>query len=152
MVSKNYINNKRFYDVLRQYRLEREESIETGEKEPQIPEYIGEAIYLIATRLARKSKFSGYTYKDEMIADGLEDGIRAVDKFDYEKYQNPFAYFTTVIYYAFVRRIKKEQKSLYIKHKCLEKALIDGEGGSINIDTDYMNNFVTNYEKREKIE
>lgn len=39
------------------------------------------------------------------------------ENFDPTKSSNPFAYFTQIIYFAFLRRIQKEKKQLYIKYK-----------------------------------
>lgn len=87
---------------------------------PPIPEYVAECILAIANRLALKPNFSGYTYKDDMIGDAIENCIQYVDNFDPTKSKNPFAYFTQIIYYAFLRRIDKEKKQTYIKFKSLE--------------------------------
>ena len=41
--------------------------------------------------------------------------------FDPEKSKNPFAYFTQMIYYAFLRRIEREKKQAFIKFKLMEE-------------------------------
>lgn len=95
---------------------------------PNIPDEIGLIIYKIANKLSNSPKFANYTFKDEMIADGIENCIQYIDNFDPEKSNNPFAYFTQIIYWAFVRRIKKEKQYLYIKYKSIEKSLGENEG------------------------
>jgi len=82
---------------------------------------------MIATKLATKANFSGYTYKDEMICDALENCVVAVHSFNPEKSKNPFAYFTQIIWYAFLRRIEKEKKQTYVKYKSLEQLVVDAE-------------------------
>ena len=97
-----------------------------------------------------------------MISDGIENCVNYIRNFNPEKSNNPFAYFTQIIYYAFLRRIQREKKQLYIKHKSLERSVIfdelatTGEGGEqgdqsayVNLDTPYMNDFVENFEKKE---
>jgi hypothetical protein len=100
-----------------------------------------------------------------MISDGLENAIQALGNFDPEKSSNPFAYFTQIIWYAFLRRIEKEKKQMYIKHKVIENSVIlgtameknDGDSGDaafIDLNNDYMNNFVQNFEdtmERKKV-
>jgi hypothetical protein len=93
-----------------------------------------------------------------MISDGIENAVMCVRNFDPEKSKNPFAYFTQVIYFAFIRRIQKEKKQLYVKHKVVENSVMTGQavnasehsdvGGAayIDLNNDYMNNFVENYE------
>ncbi len=94
-----------------------------------------------------------------MISDGIENCVSYINNFDPEKSQNPFAYFTQIIYYAFLRRIQKEKKQLYIKHKSLEQSvlfnqLVEGDdrgiGNNLDFQTDYMNDFVKNFESKEQ--
>ena len=115
--AKNYINNKTLYTAMIEYRSKLEESIKNGTDKPIIPNYIAQSILLICNNLAKKPNFSGYTYKQEMISDGIIDCIAAVDNFDPDKTNNPFAYFTQIAWNAFIRRITREQKQLYLKHK-----------------------------------
>ncbi len=98
---------------------------EFGDEIPVASDYIGVAVNQIANRLATRPNFSGYTYKDEMISDGIENAFMALGNFDPEKSNNPFAYFTQIIWFAFLRRIEKEKKQSYIKRKALENFYID---------------------------
>lgn len=156
---RNYVNNPEFLQAIMKYKKACQEAEDCGDDPPQVPNYIGECIYQISTRLATKPNFSGYTYKDEMISDGLENAIQALNNFNPEKSQNPFAYFTQIIWYAFLRRIDKEKKQVYIRHKVTESSVIQGtaiekESGDsgtpayIDLSNDYMNDFVSTYEKR----
>ena len=106
------------------YRRLYDESLIAGAPRPIVSRYIGECIMLIATRLATRPNFVGYSYKDEMISDGIENCLAYIHNFNPEKSTNPFAYFTQIIYYAFLRRIQKEKKQLYIKHKSFENSMI----------------------------
>jgi len=118
----HYVDNKKLYTEMIVYLNKLNEAKEQGLKDkdlPRIPEYVGKTIYLIATRLATKPNFAGYSYKDEMISDGIENCLTYLHNFDPDKSKNPFAYFTTIIYYAFLRRIQREQKQQYIKQKSL---------------------------------
>lgn len=63
----------------------------------------------MSERLASRHNFSGYTYKDEFISDGVLRAVEAFKSFDPAKSSNPFAYFTKVIYRTFIQRIKKEK-------------------------------------------
>lgn len=120
----NYIDNKKFYTEMVIYRRLCDEAKEAGEERPVVSRYIGECIMMIATRLATRPNFVGYSYKDEMISDGIENCLAYIHNFNPEKSTNPFAYFTQIIYYAFLRRIQKEKKQLYIKHKSFENSMI----------------------------
>ena len=60
-----------------------------------------------------------------MISDGIENCVQYIHNFNPERSQNPFAYFTQIIHYAFLRRIQKEKKQLEIKNKIIERTGFD---------------------------
>jgi len=116
----HYVNNAEFLKALIQWKKDCVDAEDSGEPHPpRIPNYIGECIMKIATRLSTRPNFNNYTYRDDMILDGIENCIQYLHNFDPEKSKNPFAYFTQIIYYAFLRRIMKEKKQAYIKSKIL---------------------------------
>lgn len=119
-----YVDNKKLFEEMSKFITKCESAEAAGDQRPKIPEYIGECIFKIATRLATKPNFASYTYKDEMISDGIEVCIRYIHNFNPEKSNNPFAYFTQIIYYAFLQRIQKEKKQAYIKAKSFENSAI----------------------------
>ena len=118
MASKNYVNNKRFSDELIAYKKALSESNDPDSI--PIPDYVGECIMEIATRLGRKPNFMNYTYIDDMIMDAVENCIRELEKFDHTRPTrtgkvNAFGYFTQICIYAFLRRIQKEKRQSEIK-------------------------------------
>jgi hypothetical protein len=156
----HYVDNKQLYQSIVEYRTGVLESKKNGTPKPKIPEYIGECVLLIANRLSTKPNFINYPFREEMVSDGIENCICYIDNFDPFKSDNPFAYFTQIIYFAFLRRIQKEKKQLYIKHKTLENSLIFNElitqGGSEDKDitssltdltNDNMFDFIKSFEE-----
>ena len=119
--SEHYVNNKEFLAALIKLREDREIAEIRGKDKPRIPRYIGECFLKIATHLSFKPNFVNYMFKEDMISDGIENCVQYIHNFNPEKSQNPFAYFTQIIHYAFLRRIQKEKKQLEIKNKILEK-------------------------------
>ncbi len=136
--SEHYVNNKELLEALINYRSRIERSyLEKFGKDltvqdkserakrwpgkPQITNYLGECFLKIATHLSFKPNFVNYMFKDDMICDGIENCVQYIHNFDPAKSQNPFAYFTQIIHYAFLRRIQKEKKQLEIKNKILER-------------------------------
>lgn len=157
----NYIDNKKFYAEMIIYRRMYDESVAAGEPRPIVSRYIGECIMLIATRLATRPNFVGYSYKDEMISDGIENCLAYIHNFNPEKSTNPFAYFTQIIYYAFLRRIQKEKKQLYVKYKSYEQfGVLDDneksdleENGMVSAQFEMYENiseFIDNYEETNR--
>ena len=118
----HYIDNKEFYAAIVEYKKKVKDAEASGESIPAVPEYIGKCFLDIATGLSFRPNFINYTYKDDMISDGIENCLQYCHNFNEEKSNNPFAYFTQIIYYAFIRRIEKEKKQSYIRHKMTEKA------------------------------
>lgn len=152
----NYVNNAQFLAAIIEYKAQIREAEDAGEESPPVPKYIGECIYQIANRLAFRPNFINYSYRDEMISDGLENAIAVVDKFNPEKSSNPFGYFTQIIYFAFIRRIHREKKQTMIKYRSITNAMINGQlaepgqdGASFYADVtnDHMNDFMEKYEE-----
>jgi hypothetical protein len=123
----HYVNNRQMYETLVVYIKSVNDAESRNEIPPRIPEYLGECIYLICNKLSLKPQFSGYTWRDEMISDGIENCIVAMDNFDPSKSDNPFAYFTMIAWNAFIRRIQREKKQTYIKHKNMQNSFIVDE-------------------------
>ena len=119
------MNNKEFLAALIKLREDREIAEIRGNEKPRIPRYIGECFLKIATHLSFKPNFVNYMFKEDMISDGIENCVQYIHNFNPEKSQNPFAYFTQIIHYAFLRRIQKEKKQLEIKTKIIERTGFD---------------------------
>lgn len=119
--SEHYVSNKDFHQALVEYKKMVDDAKDRNLPKPKIPNYIGECFLKIATHLSYKPNFVNYMFKDDMICDGIENCIQYIHNFDVTK-KNPFAYFTQVIYYAFLRRIAKEKKQLEIKSKIIERS------------------------------
>lgn len=121
-----YINNKEFYNRYCVWKTEYRKAIFENRTTPIITEELGEAVILICSNLARKSNFSSYSYRDEMIDDGIEACIKAIPKFDETNYANIFAYFTSIAFNAFVKRIKIEKKHQKIKLELIKDSFYEG--------------------------
>jgi len=116
----HYIDNKRFLEDISNHREIVQKAKKEGIKPPGVTEYIGQCFLDIANNLAKKPNFANYSFKEEMIGDAVENCIMYATNFDPLKSTNPFAFFTQITFYAFLRRIQKEKKQLYIKLKCFE--------------------------------
>jgi hypothetical protein len=155
-VTKNYVNNADLLSALVRYKKQCKEAEDSGDVLPKVPDYIGQCIMQIATRLATKPNFYNYTYKEDMIMDGIENCLLYINNFDPEKSSNPFAYFTQIIWYAFLRRIQKEKKQMYIRFKSSHDMISMGatyEGGDeirlhLNTSAEYINSFIEDYEMK----
>tara|TARA_B100000575_G_scaffold40992_1_gene28607 strand:+ start:639 stop:1136 length:498 start_codon:yes stop_codon:yes gene_type:complete len=120
-----YVNNKEFLEAITVYRNSVLKARDDGTTRPRVPNYIGSCFLKIATHLSYKPNFVNYMFREDMICDGIENCLQYIDNFNPEKSSNPFAYFTQIIYYAFLRRIQKEKKQMEIKNKILEKSGYD---------------------------
>ena len=123
--SEHYVNNKEFLYAIVAYKKDIKDAEEAGLPKPVIPRYIGECFLKIATHLSYKPNFVNYMFKDDMVCDGIENCVQYINNFNPEKSTNPFAYFTQIIHYAFLRRIQKEKKQLEIRQKIIERSGFD---------------------------
>ena len=161
----HYVDNAKFLEEMIEYKRQYYISKNNDEELPIISEYLGSVFLKIAQRLSFRPNFINYAFKDDMISDGIENCLHYIHNFDPEKSSNPFAYFTQIIYYAFIRRIQKEKKQLYIKYKSMQN--YDTIPGYMDIDKtndvpnpigDYKNSdfrivvdeFVDTFEKSKK--
>ena len=131
-----YVNNKELLEAMTSYRERVIYAKEQDKPKPRVSNYVGDCFLKIATHLSYKPNFVNYPFREDMICDGIENCLQYIDNFDPEKSKNPFAYFTQIIYYAFLRRIQKEKKQLEIKQKILDHSdastvmQIDDSGGT----------------------
>ena len=123
--SEHYVNNKELLAALIDYRAEVAVAKSKDLPKPRISNYHGSCFLKIATHLSYKPNFVNYMFRDDMISDGIENCVQYIHNFDPNKSKNPFAYFTQIIHYAFLRRIQKEKKQLEIKTKIIEKTGYD---------------------------
>ena len=123
--SEHYVNNRELLEALIVYRAKVANAKENDLPKPRITKYLGECFLKIATHLSYKPNFVNYMFREDMISDGIENCVQYIHNFDPEKSKNPFAYFTQIIHYAFLRRIQKEKKQLEIKTKIIEKTGFD---------------------------
>ena len=126
----HYVDNKRFLQAMIEHRTKVQKAEEKKRKAPEVTNYIGECFLKIANHLSYRPNFINYTYRDDMISDGIENCLQYMRNFNPEKSNNPFAYFTQIIYYAFIRRIQKEKKQQDVKAK-----LIATSGSEMMLDT-----------------
>ena len=137
----HYVNNKEFLIAMVEYKDKCNKAEARGRKKPPVTNYIGECFLKIANHLSYRPNFINYTFRDDMISDGIENCLQYLGNFNPEKSNNPFAYFTQIIYYAFIRRIQKEKKQTTIKHKLIMDANYDDMTLQPGEDRDFKNQF-----------
>jgi len=120
--SEHYVNNKEFLAAIVEYKYLIKLAEEQEKSRPIIPRYLGECFMKIARHLSYKPNFVNYMFKEDMISDGIENCVQYINNFNPEKSSNPFAYFTQIIHYAFLRRIQKEKKQLEIRQKIIDRS------------------------------
>ena len=135
-----YVNNKEFLEAITVYRNAVIKAREAEDPRPRVPNYIGECFLKIATHLSYKPNFVNYMFREDMICDGIENCVQYIKNFDPAKSSNPFAYFTQIIHYAFLRRIQKEKRQMDIRTKIIERSGFDevfSSDGDIYNTSDY---------------
>ncbi len=126
----HYVNNAEFSQAVVDYVMTVQEAKKEFQVLPIVPDYIAQCFLRIAEGLSHKSNFIRYTYREEMVMDGVENCLKAIENYNIEAATrtgkpNAFAYFTQIVWYAFLRRIAKEKKQQDIKLKYLTKSGIE---------------------------
>lgn len=148
-VKHDYIDKKQFHAEMTKYRISAIEAEANGLEKPRINNYLGNCFYMICEKLSYRPNFVNYSFREEMVGDAIENCLAAVDNFDpNEQKQNPFGYFSLIAWRAFVRRIQKEKKYTYTKHKAFQNSglydqLASGDDANI-VGINQMNNEVSN--------
>lgn len=145
-----YVDGERFLNALVDYKKAVKAAKKADLDKPQIPTYLGECFLKIAEHLSCSPSFSRYSYRDEMISDGVENCLMYFENFNPntisqskkgnnfgKKTKGPFPYFTQIIYHAFCRRIAKEKKQQYIKAKSVTQSDVLNELMA-NVDDDVV--------------
>ena len=148
----HYVNNKEFLQAMKDWRNKCEQAKKDGKQPPPITNYIGECFLKIANHLSYRPNFINYTFRDDMISDGIENCLQYLDNFNPKTSNNPFAYFTQIIYYAFVRRIQKEKKQITIKQRMIQEANYDDMALQPGEDRDFKNQFTEFLQKNMPME
>jgi len=149
----HYVDNKKFLQAMTEYRDKCNKAEEKGRKKPPVTNYIGECFLKIANHLSYRPNFINYTYRDDMISDGIENCLQYMSNFDPDKSNNPFAYFTQIIYYAFIRRIQKEKKQMQVKAKIIANAGVENMMDQLaGDDTHYQSQMLDFLQRNSKEE
>ena len=118
----HYVDNEEFLVAMVAWKVTLSEAESSGASKPGFTVYNGKWFSDIETQPSYRPNFIGYSYREDMISDVIENCLMYCYNFDPAKSSNPFSYFTQIIYYAFLRRIQKEKKQQYIKFRCFEAA------------------------------
>lgn len=156
---RNYINNRDLYESLRDYRNQVLDALENGKPKPQVSEYIGDCFIKLANNLAKKDNFRRYSHIDIMIDSGIEVALKRIDNFDPDKYDNPFGYFTTIMWNEFIQKIKEEENHTYVKYRgfrdndglCGEMKNDGSKQQNTKIDFAIIDDYIKNFEDKRKI-
>ena len=148
----HYVNNKEFLAAMTEYCKDVNRAKRNKKPKPPVTDYIGSCFLKIANHLSYRPNFINYTFRDDMISDGIENCLQYLDNFNPKTSNNPFAYFTQIIYYAFVRRIQKEKKQITIKQRMIQEANYDDMALQPGEDRDFKNQFTEFLQKNMPME
>ncbi len=126
----HYVNKKEFSSAVTEYVKRLNEARDSNNPLPIVTDYIANCFVDICEGLSHRPNFIRYTYRDEMVMDGVENCLRAIDNYDIDAATrsgdpNAFGYFTQIAWYAFLRRIAKEKRQYDIKIKYIAQGNIE---------------------------
>ena len=120
----HYVNNREFTLALDKYSRECKEAEAEGKIKPRMNSYLGDCIMRMSYRLANSPRFSGYSFKDEMIHNGILAAVKYANRFNGDKFDNGFAYVTQILFSHFIITIKNEKKKYETNLKLIQAAEI----------------------------
>jgi hypothetical protein len=143
----HYVNNRNFSYAVVDYVKECLDADETSDPHPVVTDYIATCFMKICEGLSHKPNFVRYTYRDEMVMDGVENCLKAIHNYNIDAatrtgQPNAFSYFTQIAFFAFIRRITKEKKQADIKMKFLEQADIQSLISSTDCNSQIDQSFI----------
>ena len=148
----HYVDNKLFLEAMKEYRKSCNKAKKEKKNKPPVTDYIGSCFLKIANHLSYRPNFINYTFRDDMISDGIENCLQYLDNFNPKTSNNPFAYFTQIIYYAFIRRIQKEKKQITIKQRMIQESNYDDLALQPGEDREFKNQFTEFLKKNMPVE
>ena len=148
----HYVNNKEFLAAMTEYSKDVNRAKRNKKPKPPVTDYIGSCFLKIANHLSYRPNFINYTFRDDMISDGIENCLQYLDNFNPKTSNNPFAYFTQILYYAFVRRIQKEKKQVTIKNRLITESNYDDMTLQPGEDKEFKNQFTEFLKKNMPVE
>ena len=149
----HYVNNKEFLEAMKAYKKLVNKAKREKKEKPPVTDYIGSCFLKIANHLSYRPNFINYTFRDDMISDGIENCLQYLNNFNPDKSNNPFAYFTQIIYYAFIRRIQKEKKQIQIKSKLIQNTGVENMMDQLQgDDAQYQSQLLDFLQKNVKID
>lgn len=124
---KHYIDKEKFNEETVKYVNLYNDNVENGLPKPQMNNYLGSCIILLANKVSCMPAFNNYPFRDEMISDAIEICVRYFHKYDEnaiskrtgEKTAGAFAYFTQAVARRMFKRRAEEKVQMYLRQKLI---------------------------------
>ena len=142
---KHYVDNEKFFLEIKKWKQRVVDAREVDEPDPPSTEFMGECFLKISENLAWRPNFINYTFRDDLVSDGIENCLLYAHNFDPKKSKNPYSYFTQIIHHAYVRRITKEKKQMHIRYRIIEKEQLKEQLENIEDNSHVMVKQFKNY-------
>jgi hypothetical protein len=126
----HYVENRSFTLALDDYSRACKKAELEGKQKPQMNNYLGECIIKMSNRLANSPRFRNYSFREEMIHNGILAAVKYAHKFDGDRFDNGFAYVTQILFSHFIITIKNEKKKYETNLKLIQEAEVGVMGNS----------------------
>lgn len=133
-------DNNELKEEIRNYQNMCKKAAAEGKEKPIVPDSLGRILMIIANSLGQRYNFCNYSWKDEMISDGLIKVLTALEKFDCDAGTSAAGYVIQVLWFEYLNRIKLEHKQRTIKAAIVQSMGVDVaefETQDINDDENY---------------
>lgn len=116
--SRDFIDNKDLLAEIKKSKARLAERPELGQA--ALTPRLAMMLVKLVDRYATNSSWSGYSYVDEFKGEAVLNLYQKWHKFDDQNYDNPFAFYTQVMYHCFLSALSREKKQQKIKDLVLE--------------------------------
>lgn len=116
---KNYLNNENLIIEIVKSQKTQKKFTKRSPGQCLTPELVNMLILLV-NRYSKSRNWNNYSYLEDMKSEALVSLCQNALKFDIEKSQNPFGYYTTLITNSFLSFMEKEKRQRNIRDDLIE--------------------------------
>ena len=95
---KHYVDNEKFFEEMKKWKNRVLDAREIDDVDPPSTEYMGECFLRISEHLVMRPNFINYTFRDDLVSDGVENCLLYAHNFKPEKSkESVFVFYTNYI-------------------------------------------------------
>ena len=114
----HYVTNAQLIEAIAEDKLNKDAANPNGKLSSKLAKYL----WMIAERYSYSPSFANYSFREDMVSIAVVNLCANWYKFNPEKSDNPFAFYTTAAYRSFLQYLADEKKHREIRDSLLVEA------------------------------